>query len=372
MEGNLVEKKNAILLAVNLSTEEISKTLDHINELEFLADTLDIKTKNKFIQKLICANSKTYFGSGKILEIKDYIKENEINLAIIDDQLSPSQFRNLEKEFEIEILDRTCLIFKIFAKRAKTNQAKIQVELAQYEYLLPRLKRMWTHLSRQQGGGANMRGPGEKELETDKRIAREKISNLKEKLKKIENQSKVQKKNRDSMVKIALVGYTNVGKSTFMNLVTNSNLFAENKLFATLDSTVRKSYSKDIPFVLIDTVGFIRKLPTNLIESFKSTLSSIKDADILFHIIDISSPCMQDQIETVEKTLKDINAFDIETIKIFNKADLIDLSDEKFKNLKDSIVISSKDKSQVEKFFEKIHERISYHYNKKYPNYLES
>lgn len=366
--------KKAVLISVNKINENYSTTLEHINELEFLAATLEIKTIEKFIQKLKITNPKTYLGSGKVLEVKEYIKINDINIAIFDDELSPSQIKNLEQILECEILDRTSLIFQIFAMRAKTAQAKTQVELAQYQYLLPRLKRMWTHLSRQQGGGANMRGPGEKELETDKRIAQEKISLLKKKLIEIDNQTKLQQKKRNAIVKVALVGYTNVGKSTLMNILAKANVFAENKLFATLDSKVKRIQIKDIPFLLTDTVGFIRKLPHSLIECFKSTIDQIREANIVIHVIDASSPGMQEQIETVEKTLKDIHADKIMRINIFNKNDISYQENEEYifskqKN-KNFLSISAKNNLNINSLLETLYEKIKEQHLKIYPNYI--
>lgn len=293
---------------------------ENLDELEFLALTAGAKSEKRFTQKLERANSRTYVGTGKLEEIKSYIVENGISLVIFDDELSPSQLRNLERELGCRILDRTNLILDIFAQRAKTAYAKTQVELAQYQYLLPRLTRMWTHLERQRGG-IGMRGPGESQIETDRRIILSKISLLKEQLKKIDRQMSSQRSNRGSLVRVSLVGYTNAGKSTLMNLLSKSDVFAENKLFATLDTTVRKVVIENVPFLLSDTVGFIRKLPTQLIESFKSTLDEVREADILLHVVDISHPDFEEQIKAVNETLMEIGAKDKPIFMVFNKID---------------------------------------------------
>lgn len=303
--------------SVNNTIDEISEYLD---ELQFLAETAGVEGEKRFIQNMERPNSKTYVGAGKLEEIKTYITENEIGLVIFDDELSPSQLRNIERELECRILDRTNLILDIFAQRAKTAYAKTQVELAQYQYLLPRLTRMWTHLERQRGG-IGMRGPGESQIETDRRIILDKISRLKEQLKKIDKQMASQRGNRGNMVRISLVGYTNVGKSTLMNLLAKSDVFAENKLFATLDTTVRKVVIENVPFLLSDTVGFIRKLPTQLVESFKSTLDEVREADILMHVVDISHPNFEDHIRVVKQTLQEIGAGNKPVFMIFNKID---------------------------------------------------
>lgn len=303
--------------SVNNTIDEISEYLD---ELQFLAETAGVEGEKRFIQNMERPNSKTYVGAGKLEEIKTYITENEIGLVIFDDELSPSQLRNIERELECRILDRTNLILDIFAQRAKTAYAKTQVELAQYQYLLPRLTRMWTHLERQRGG-IGMKGPGESQIETDRRIILDKISRLKEQLKKIDKQMASQRGNRGNMVRISLVGYTNVGKSTLMNLLAKSDVFAENKLFATLDTTVRKVVIENVPFLLSDTVGFIRKLPTQLVESFKSTLDEVREADILMHVVDISHPNFEDHIRVVKQTLQEIGAGNKPVFMIFNKID---------------------------------------------------
>ncbi len=315
---NKMEK--TIIVAVIPQGIDDRTAKEYLDELDFLALTAGIESIKRFTQRLDKGNSKTYVGTGKLDEIKQYVKENELRIVLFDDELTPSQLRNLERELECRILDRTSLILDIFAQRAKTAYAKTQVELAQYQYLLPRLTRMWTHLERQRGG-IGMRGPGESQIETDRRIILDKISKLKEQLKKIDRQMMSQRGNRGSMVRIALVGYTNAGKSTLMNLLSKSDVFAENKLFATLDTTVRKVVIENVPFLLSDTVGFIRKLPTELIESFKSTLDEVREADVLMHIVDISHPNFEEQIKVVNETLSDIGAKDKPIYVVFNKID---------------------------------------------------
>lgn len=312
--------ERAVLVAVCTYEQNREKTEEYLDELEFLLETAGGVTVGRFIQPLDRPNSVTYLGSGKLEELHQYVKAENIDMAIFDDELSATQIRNLEKELECRILDRTNLILDIFAKNAKTAYAKTQVELAQYQYMLPRLTRMWTHLERQRGG-IGMRGPGETQIETDRKIIRDKIASLKEKLQEIDMQKSVQRKNRQQLVRVALVGYTNVGKSTIMNMLSKSDVFAENKLFATLDTTVRKVVIDNLPFLLSDTVGFIRKLPTQLIESFKSTLDEVRESDILLHVVDISHPDFESQIETVSQTLSEIGAGDKKVIMIFNKID---------------------------------------------------
>ena len=312
--------ERAIFVSVISSNNTEEQVNEYLDELQFLAETAGAVGEKRFVQKVDRPNSKTYVGSGKLEEIKAYIVENEIKLVIFDDELSPSQLRNLERELECRILDRTNLILDIFAQRAKTAYAKTQVELAQYQYLLPRLTRMWTHLERQRGG-IGMRGPGESQIETDRRIILDKISRLKDQLKKIDKQMASQRGNRGNMVRISLVGYTNVGKSTLMNLLAKSEVFAENKLFATLDTTVRKVVIENVPFLLSDTVGFIRKLPHQLVESFKSTLDEVREADILMHVVDISHPNFEEQIKVVKNTLQEIGAGEKPTFMVFNKID---------------------------------------------------
>lgn len=312
--------EKAILVGIITGIQTEERINEYLDELEFLAYTAGADTKKRFVQKLDSPNSKTFVGTGKIEEIKRYVTENDIDLIIFDDELSPSQLRNIEKMLERRILDRTNLILDIFAQRARTSHAKVQVELAQYEYLLPRLTRMWTHLERQQGG-IGTRGPGETEIETDRRVIRDKISKCKEQLKKIDRQMETQRQNRGKMVRVALVGYTNVGKSTVMNMLSKSEVFAENKLFATLDTTVRKVVIENLPFLLTDTVGFIRKLPTHLIESFKSTLDEVREADVLIHIVDIAHQNHEEHISVVRQTLSEIGAGDKIEIVVFNKID---------------------------------------------------
>ena len=307
-----------VLITQNQSEEKLSEYLD---ELEFLAFTAGATVEKRFTQKLTTPDPKTFIGSGKAQEIRDYIKTNGIGTVIFDDELSPSQLKNLGKEMEeVKILDRTNLILDIFAQRAQTSYARTQVELAQYQYLLPRLSKMWSHLDKQKGG-IGMRGPGETEIETDRRIIRDRISLLKEKLKSIDKQMATQRQNRGKMVRVALVGYTNVGKSTLMNALSKSEVFAENKLFATLDTTVRKVVIGNLPFLLTDTVGFIRKLPTQLVESFKSTLDEVREADLLIHVVDISHESFEDHIDSVNQILMEINAHQKPMIMVFNKID---------------------------------------------------
>ena len=320
-----IYEENAILIGLVTPRQNEQKATEYLDELAFLSETAGAYPQKKFLQKLEYPNPKTFVGPGKLEEIKNYIKEqeeseNEIGIAIFDDELSPKQLRNIEKELGVKILDRTSLILDIFAKRAQTAHAKTQVELAQYKYLLPRLTGMWTHLERQRGG-IGMRGPGETQIETDRRICLTKISLLKEELKNSDNQKIIQRKNRGKRVRVALVGYTNVGKSTIMNMLSKSDIFAENKLFATLDTTVRKVTIENLPFLLSDTVGFIRKLPHDLVESFKSTLDEVREADLLLHVVDISHPSFEDQIAVVEKTLQELHADDKPTILVFNKID---------------------------------------------------
>lgn len=313
--------ETAVLVGVTTRDQDESTTIEYLDELAFLAETAGVKTIKRFTQKLDNPHPKTFIGKGKMQNVKDFVVENEINTVIFDDELSPSQLRNIERILEVKILDRSNLILDIFATRAKTSHARTQVELAQYQYLMPRLTRMWTHLDRQKGGGVGMRGPGETQIETDRRIIGQKIALLKEKLVKIDKQKQNQRKQRMQMVRVALVGYTNVGKSTIMNMLSKSDVFAENKLFATLDTTIRKVVIKNLPFLLTDTVGFIRKLPHHLVESFKSTLDEVKDADVLVHVVDISHSNFEDHIRVVNETLKDLDALDKPTIMVFNKVD---------------------------------------------------
>ena len=321
----MLEKKehiyeNTVLVGLITKDQDEEKLTEYMDELEFLAYTAGATVKKRFTQKLAQPDSRTFVGKGKAEEIKLFLEENEIGTVIFDDELSPSQLKNLERELEVKILDRTNLILDIFAQRAQTSYARTQVELAQYEYLLPRLTRMWTHLERQRGG-IGMRGPGETEIETDRRSIRDRISLLKEKLKTIDKQMATQRNNRGKMVRVALVGYTNVGKSTLMNALSKSDVFAENKLFATLDTTVRKVVIGNLPFLLTDTVGFIRKLPTQLVESFKSTLDEVREADLLLHVVDVSHESFEDHISSVNQILQEINAHQKPMVMIFNKID---------------------------------------------------
>ena len=309
------------MVGVTVRDQKDSTTIEYLDELAFLAETAGVKTLKRFTQKLDRPHPKTFVGKGKMEDVLAFVKEHEVDMVIFDDELSPSQLRNIEKFLEVKILDRSNLILDIFATRAQTAHARTQVELAQYQYLLPRLTRMWTHLDRQKGGGAGMRGPGETQIETDKRIITQKISLLKEKLQKIDKQKSTQRKQRMQLVRVALVGYTNVGKSTLMNMLSKSDVFAEDKLFATLDTTIRKVVIKNLPFLLTDTVGFIRKLPHHLVESFKSTLDEVRDADVLLHVVDVSHPNFEDHVAVVNETLKDIEGLDKPTIVVFNKVD---------------------------------------------------
>lgn len=374
----------AVLVGLITPLQKEQKAKEYMDELAFLAETAGAHPVKTFFQKVDGPNSNTFVGPGKLEEIRDYIKEQEesehpIGLVLFDDELSPKQLRNIEKELCVKVLDRTSLILDIFAKRAQTSHAKTQVELAQYRYLLPRLTGMWTHLERQRGG-IGMRGPGETQIETDRRIILTKISLLKEELIHIDQQKTTQRKNRGKMVRVALVGYTNVGKSTIMNAISKSDVFAENKLFATLDTTVRKVTIENLPFILTDTVGFIRKLPHDLVESFKSTLDEVREADLLVHVVDISHPTFEDQIAVVEKTLKDINSADKPTIIVFNKIDAFtytpkeedDLTPMTRENIsldelkktwmskmqENCIFISAKDKTNFEELKELLYKRV--------------
>lgn len=311
-----------MLVALATASQSHEKTQEYLHELAFLTETAGVIAVKAFMQKLERPDTRTYVGKGKLEEIAAYVKEKEVDAVIFDDDLSPSQVRNLEQELQCKILDRSLLILSIFSIRAQTSQARTQVELAQYQYMLPRLTRMWSHLSKQKGGVGTRGGPGEKELETDRRIVRDRITLLRDKLDKIEKQSNTRRKSREGTVRVALVGYTNVGKSTLMRRMAKADVFAENKLFATVDSTVRKVVYDNIPFLLTDTVGFIRKLPTTLVECFKSTLDEIREADILLHVVDVSHPACEEQIEIVNRTLAEIGAADKPTILVFNKIDL--------------------------------------------------
>lgn len=319
-----VNEETAILVSVVRQYQTDEQTEEYLDELAFLTETLGAKTVHRFTQKMEKPDIKTFVGSGKLEEIQAYIKHFDVNMVIFDDDLSPSQMRNLENELNVTIYDRSLLILDIFLKRAQTAQAKTQVELARFQYLLPRLTNLWTHLERQRGGTTTRGGAGEKEIETDKRDIRNRITLLKEKLREIERQGETQRKGRDGIVRVAVVGYTNVGKSTLMNLITKTNILAENKLFATVDSTVRKVVLENVPFLLSDTVGFIRKLPTHLIAAFKSTLDEIREADLLVHVVDISHPHFEDHITVVTETLSEIKAGDKPILLVFNKIDLVE------------------------------------------------
>lgn len=320
IEQTDISYEKTVLIGLITQFQDEEKSKEFLDELEFLAYTAGGEVLKRFTQKLDVPNPKTFIGSGKLDEVKKYVDEHEIGSAIFDDELSPAQQKNIEKILQCKIIDRTNLILDIFAQRAQTSYARTQVELAQYEYLLPRLAGMWTHLERQRGG-IGMRGPGETEIETDRRIVRDRIALLKEKLKKIDRQMEVQRGNRGSLVRVALVGYTNVGKSTLMNVISKSEVFAENKLFATLDTTVRKVVIGNLPFLLTDTVGFIRKLPTQLVESFKSTLDEVREADLLLHVVDISHESFEHHIDSVNKILEEIGSANKPTIMVFNKID---------------------------------------------------
>ncbi|MEI6816680.1 MAG: GTPase HflX [Bacteroidota bacterium] len=391
-------QETAVLVGLITKDQDEKHAIEYLDELAFLAETAGALTVKKYMQKMGSPDPRTYIGSGKLNEIRDYIKENKVVMAIFDDELSGSQIKNIEKVLECRILDRNTLILDIFAKRARSAQAKTQVELAQYKYLLPRLTRMWTHLEKQRGG-IGMRGPGEAEIETDKRVIKEKISRLKDKLKEIEKQTFTQRKQREDMIRVALTGYTNAGKSTIMNLIAKSDVFAENKLFATLDTTVRKVVIDNIPFLLSDTVGFIRKLPHDLVESFKSTLDEVREADILIHVVDISHPSFEDQINVVNQTLVDIKASDKPTILVFNKIDaytyvkkdeddLTPMTEENISldDLKKSwlnktdndgqnqenmvIFLSAITKENVKEFRKLMVDKVKEKFFQKYPNYL--
>ena len=394
--------ETAILVGLITQTQDERKTKEYLDELEFLAQTAGAEVVRRFTQKLPCAHSVTYVGKGKLEEIRDYIRaeeeeEREIGMVIFDDELSAKQIRNIEAELKVKILDRTSLILDIFAMRAQTANAKTQVELAQYKYMLPRLQRLWTHLERQGGGSGagggkgsvGLRGPGETQLEMDRRIILNRMSLLKERLAEIDKQKSTQRKNRGRMIRVALVGYTNVGKSTLMNLLAKSEVFAENKLFATLDTTVRKVIIDNLPFLLTDTVGFIRKLPTDLVESFKSTLDEVREADLLIHVVDISHPDFEEQIEVVEKTIADLGAAGKPTMIIFNKIDAYtyvekaedDLTPRTKENITleelmktwmaklndNCIFISAKEKTNMEKLKSVIYNKVREMHVQKYP-----
>ncbi len=392
----IAEKKmRTVLVGIIYQHQTEEQLHEYLDELAFLAETAGIEAVKRFTQRLDKPVPGTFIGSGKIEEVKQYVEEHGIELVIFDDELSPAQLRNIDKIFnpkeydkKVRILDRTNLILDIFAQRARTAHAKTQVELAYYQYMLPRLKGMWTHLERQRGGTGTRGGAGEKEIETDSRIVRERIALLKEKLKEIDKQMLIQRKNRGELVRVALVGYTNVGKSTLMNLISKSDVFAENKLFATLDTTVRKVVLANLPFLLSDTVGFIRKLPTQLVESFKSTLDEVRESDLLLHVVDISHPQFQDHYAVVNQTLADIGAADKPTIVVFNKidnyknpeVDPYDLSDaprpQTLEELKrtwmsklgeDCVFISAAKKNNIDEFRDKLYHRVATIHRERYP-----
>ena len=367
IETNKISYEKAILIGIINSVQSETIVNDYLNELSFLTETAGGYVSKRFIQRVDKPNPKTFIGSGKIIEIQNYCIKNDIGSVIFDDELSPTQQLNLEKILRSKIIDRTGLILDIFAQRAKTSYAKNQVELAQYQYLMPRLKGLWTHLERQKGG-IGMRGPGETEIETDRRIVRDKISLLKKRLSSIDKQMSVQRGNRGSLVRVALVGYTNVGKSTLMNLITKSDVFAENKLFATLDTTVRKMVIGNLPFLLADTVGFIRKLPTQLVESFKSTLNEITESDLLLHIVDISHPNYEEHIDSVNEILGQIDSIDKPSILVFNKIDrLEDDSFIKSNKLKSRVYISAEKKTNINELKEKIYKYVRNIHVKRFP-----
>lgn len=379
------KRETAVLVSV--ITPDMSEQIeqDYLRELEFLVQTAGGETKGVFTQKLSKPEHATFVGSGKLADIKEFVEAEEIDMVVFDDELTPSQLRNIERELKVKILDRSSLILDIFANHAQTAQAKTQVELAQLQYLLPRLTRMWTHLERQRGG-IGMRGPGESQIETDRRIILNKISLLKERLKVIDKQNETQRKNRGEMIRVALVGYTNVGKSTILNMISKSDVLMENKLFATLDTTVRKVVIDNLPFLLSDTVGFIRKLPHHLVESFKSTLDEVREADVLIHVVDISHPNFEDHIIAVNETLKDINALDKPIVTVFNKIDAykpaMELDEEgqevkvtledfrnswMAKNSDPAVFLSATEKTNIEEFKQKLYEIIGKMHNSRYP-----
>ena len=369
IENKKIKYENTVIIGVINKNQSESIVKDYLDELTFLSETAGGVVKKRFVQKLESPNPKTFIGSGKIIEVQAYNKKNDISSVIFDDELSPTQQGNLERILRCKIIDRTGLILDIFAQRAQTSYAKNQVELAQYQYLMPRLKGLWTHLERQKGG-IGMRGPGETEIETDRRIVRDKISLLKNKLKNIDKQMSVQRGNRGSLVRVSLVGYTNVGKSTLMNLISKSDVFAEDKLFATLDTTVRKIVVENLPFLMTDTVGFIRKLPTQLIESFKSTLNEITESDLVLHVVDISHPNYEDHIESVNIILDQIKCSEKPSLMVFNKIDKI--SNDELESLKFSLngnreYISAFKKINIDSLKKKIYSEVRKIHIKRFP-----
>ena len=370
IENKNIEYENTVVVGVVNKNQTEIVVKDYLDELSFLSKTAGGIVKKSFVQKLDTPNPKTFIGTGKISEIQLYNKKNDISSVIFDDELSPTQQLNLERILKCKIIDRTGLILDIFAQRAKTSYAKNQVQLAQYQYLMPRLKGLWTHLERQKGG-IGMRGPGETEIETDRRIVRDKISLLKKKLKNIDRQMSVQRGNRGSLVRVALVGYTNVGKSTLMNIISKSNVFAEDKLFATLDTTVRKIVVQNLPFLITDTVGFIRKLPTQLVESFKSTLNEITESDFILHVVDISHPNYDDHIDSVNLILEQIKCSNKPTMIVFNKMDILsneELENFKFKdNEKSNLFISAQKKINLDKLKKRLYNQVRKIHIKRFP-----
>ncbi|WP_299452946.1 GTPase HflX [uncultured Microscilla sp.] len=367
-------QETAVLVAVIRTNQTEEATQAYLDELEFLAKTLGVKTLANFTQRLETPDKKTFVRKGKLEEIHAVVEAEKADMVIFDDDLNPSQVRNLERDLECKILDRSLLILDIFALRAKTAQAKTQVELAQYQYVLPRLTNMWTHLSKQKGG-IGMRGPGETELETDRRIIKDKITLLRKKLDKIDLQNATRRKTRGQQVRVALVGYTNVGKSTIMQLFSKADIYAKNELFATVDSTVRKVVFNNIPFLLTDTVGFIRKLPTTLIESFKSTLDEVREADILIHVADVSTSFCEEQIETVNKTLLEIDAIDKPTILVLNKIDLVDEMPAWAASIEldntEVVVVSAQEKQGIDELKTKVLALVEEKFYKIFPNYTK-
>lgn len=379
-----IKQERAVLVGVITANESDERAKEYLEELEFLVETAGAETVKVFTQKLQKPDRATFVGSGRLEDIKAFVIEEEIDMVVFDDELTPSQLRNIENELQVKILDRNNLILDIFANRAKTAQAKTQVELAQLQYLLPRLTRLWTHLERQKGG-IGMRGPGESQIETDRRLILNKIDLLKDKLKAIDKQNETQRKNRQQMIRVALVGYTNVGKSTIMNMLSKSDVFAENKLFATLDTTVRKVVIENVPFLLSDTVGFIRKLPHDLVECFKSTLDEVREADILIHVVDVSHPSFEDHIRAVNDTLRELGALDKQTIMVFNKIDAyqpvqthsedelhtMTLEDFKHswmaKNNNPAIFISATERENIDEFRSLIYDLVKDIHTKRYP-----
>lgn len=388
------KKETAILVGLINKNQDEEQATEYLDELEFLADTAGAEILKRFTQRLEHPDSRTFVGSGKLNDIRAYVQEHTVDIVIFDDELSPAQQRNLEKEVntdkkqKVKVLDRTTLILDIFAARARTAHAKTQVELAQYQYLLPRLAKMWSHHDRIKGG-IGMKGAGEKEIETDRRIVRDRIALLKDKLAVIDKQMETQRKNRGELIRVALVGYTNVGKSTIMNMLSKSEVFAENKLFATLDTTVRKVVIENLPFLLSDTVGFIRKLPTNLIESFKSTLDEVREADILIHVVDISHPGFEDQVNVVNQTLTDIGAGDKPTLMVFNKIDAFTFEEKEADDLtpmtkqnlsleelkktwmrnlhSECLFISATNKQNIDEFRKTLYDKVKELHQKRYP-----